>query len=305
FAMGDSFYEEGGTQNLLQAEDRYNSFLTFFPGHERAEDAHMKIIAANSQMILSPDRDQQYAYRTLREIERFLKLHPRSDFAPIVEQRRIEVINHLARGDLGVAEFYEKRHNYLATLGRLQEIRKEYEEFYELDAVIFKEASIYEMAQNPEAAAELYKKIAVGYPFSQYFEKARERLVAIGKEVPSVDVPLAAANESRKPKTEEGFSPLKPLIDFGKALGFIGPPDLYQEAVQMVNEEKERLAELAKEEAREKELPMEGDFHIEDSIRISLSEAAQKEEEAGSDPAVQDGQDNQQRPSRYQRRPAP
>ena len=30
-AIGDSFYDEGGTENLLQAEDQYKNFIIFFP----------------------------------------------------------------------------------------------------------------------------------------------------------------------------------------------------------------------------------------------------------------------------------
>ena len=30
FAMADSFYEEGGTENLLQAEDQYKNFIIFY-----------------------------------------------------------------------------------------------------------------------------------------------------------------------------------------------------------------------------------------------------------------------------------
>ena len=41
----------------------------------------------------------------------------------------------------------------------------------------------------------------------------------------------------------EGFSPLKPLIDFGKALGFITPPDRYEEAKRTLDAEKAKVAE--------------------------------------------------------------
>ena len=36
FAIGDSFYEEGGTENLLQAENQFKDFIVFFPAHPKA-----------------------------------------------------------------------------------------------------------------------------------------------------------------------------------------------------------------------------------------------------------------------------
>jgi outer membrane protein assembly factor BamD len=300
FAMGDTFYEEGGTQNLLQAEDRYTSFLTFFPGHEKAADAQMKIIALNSKLILSPDRDQQYSYRALREIERFLQRHPESDYAPFFEQRRIEVINHIARGDLGVGDFYEKRGNYLGAIGRFREILNEYDEYSERDGVLYRLAGIMEKAQDFKEAGNLYAEIAEGYPFSEYYEKARARLIALNMEIPPVDTQLASLNESKLVKPSEGFNPMKAFVDLGKALGFVGPPDLYAEAVQTLEEE--RMTELAKAKAREQEMPMDGDFQILEEIRQSISESARIEEQTGSTGVGQEDADREDAPGRYQRR---
>jgi len=86
FSMADSFYEEGGTENLLQAEDQYKNFIVFFPTHPKAPDAQMKVIALNMKLMRSPDRDQQYSYKALQEIKRFLQQFPDSDYVPIAKQ---------------------------------------------------------------------------------------------------------------------------------------------------------------------------------------------------------------------------
>jgi GWxTD domain-containing protein len=50
FAIGDSFYDEGGTENLLQAEDQYQNFIVFFPTHPKAADAQLKIFDLMKQV---------------------------------------------------------------------------------------------------------------------------------------------------------------------------------------------------------------------------------------------------------------
>jgi GWxTD domain-containing protein len=49
-AIGDAFYEEGGAENLLMAEDQYKNFTIFFPTHPMAVEARKKLIAIRNKM---------------------------------------------------------------------------------------------------------------------------------------------------------------------------------------------------------------------------------------------------------------
>lgn len=246
-AIGDSFYEEGGTENLLQAEDQYTNFIVFFPAHPKAPDAQMKIIAANMKMMRSPDRDQKYTYKAERAIKKMMEQFPDSDYIPIARRFLDEVQEVLAKGDLGVGEFYLNRRNYAGAAGRFKEIIDKYPNFSGMDEIYFLMGDVLERSNNPDEAAIYFGKVAQGYPFSKRFEEAKKHLNLLGKPVPPVDTQLAAQNQA-KLKPEEGFSPLKPLIEFTKALGFIGPPDRYEEAKKTLEAEKAKKpeGELAK-----------------------------------------------------------
>lgn len=273
FAMGDSFYEEGGTENLLQAEDQYKNFIVFYPQHPRAVDAQLKIISANYKLINTPDRDQQYTRRTLDEIAQFERRFGDSDYLPIVRQWRSTVEDVLARGDFGVGKFYAERGNVLGAVGRYQEIVEKYPDYAELDVVLYNLGQIYERSRSEkdhEKAKEYYGEIARGFPFSPHYAEAVERLGTLGAEVPEVETEMAARHRANL-KEPEGFSPLKPLVDFGKALGFVPPPDQYEVAQRAVEAEKAREAELAAAEAK---AAAGDDILIETEIRKSASGAA-------------------------------
>jgi outer membrane protein assembly factor BamD len=273
FAMGDSFYEEGGTENLLQAEDQYKNFIVFYPQHPRAVDAQLKIISANYKLINTPDRDQQYTRRTLDEIAQFERRFGDSDYLPIVRQWRSTVEDVLARGDFGVGKFYADRGNLLGAVGRYQEIVEKYPDYAELDVVLYNLGQIYERSRSEkdhEKAKEYYGEIARGFPFSPHYAEAVERLGTLGAEVPEVETEMAARHRANL-KEPEGFSPLKPLVDFGKALGFVPPPDQYEVAQRAVEAEKARSAELAAAEAK---AAAGDDILIETEIRKSASGAA-------------------------------
>ncbi len=248
FAVGDSFYEEGGTENLLQAEDQFTNFIVFFPAHPKGPDAQMKIIAANMKMMHSPDRDPQPSIKAERAITKFLEQFPDSDYVPIARRYLVDVQDNLARGDLVRGQFYAERDNYAGALGRYKEIIDKYPEFSALDEIYFRMGDLLEKGRNPDEAANYYGKIMAEYPFSKRSEEAKNRLNLLGRPLPPVDLQRAALNQARL-KPEEGFSPLKPFIDFGKALGFVGPPDRYEEAKKTLEAEKTKTAqaELAKQ----------------------------------------------------------
>jgi outer membrane assembly lipoprotein YfiO len=248
-AIGDSFYNEGGTENLLQAEDQYKNFIIFFPTNPKAADAQMKIISVNMKMMHAPDRDQQNSYKAEQAIRAMLRQFPDSDYVPIARQLLNEVQETLAESDYGVGQFYAQRGNFAGARSRYKDIVDKYPNFSAMDDTYYQLAQALEKTENSDEAAIYYTKIASGYPFSKYFDAAKERLKSMGKPVPEVDKQLAALNES-KLKPSEGFSPLKPFIDFATALGFKGPPDRYKEAQKQVAEKKAEEAAQAGTQAQ-------------------------------------------------------
>ncbi len=268
FAIGDSFYEEGGTENLLQAENQFKDFIVFFPAHPKAPDALMKVISVNMRSMGAPDRDQHYAHKALQEIRSFLRQFPDNDFVPIVKQYESDVEESLARGDYGIGKFYEERGNLAGAKGRYKEIVDSYPGYTDMAEILYRLGGILEKTNNPDEASIYFGKVVSEYPFSKRSEEAKVRLNALGKPLPLVNTKLATMNQA-KIKPGEGFSPLKPLIDFGKALGFVAPPDRYAEAKKIIEEEKAKVA--AETGTRvEAEQPAD-DIQIETVIRKSAT----------------------------------
>jgi outer membrane assembly lipoprotein YfiO len=268
FGMGDSFYEEGGTENLLQAENQFKDFIVFYPAHPKAADAQMKTVAINMKMMGAPDRDQHYAYRALQNIKSFIQQFPDSDFTPIVKKYKTDVEENIAQGDLGVGKFYEDKGNLAGARGRYKEIIDNYPDFSDMAEILFRMASVLEKSKNPDESAIYLGKIVSEYPFSKRTEEAKEKLIAMGKPLPGVNARLSA-DHLAKVKQPEGFSPLKPFIEFGKALGFVSPPDRYEDAKKIIVAEKVKVAEVAAKNAESEKVA--DDILIESEIRKSAS----------------------------------
>jgi hypothetical protein len=179
---------------------------------------------------------------------------------------------------------------------RNQEIYDQFKNYAEMDAVLFNLGEIWQKMNNPDEAAKFYSELAQGYPFSKYADETKARLIAMGKEIPAVNKELAAVNLSRV-KPDTGFSPLKPLIDFGKALGFVPLPDQYKKAKQTVDEEKAKAAQAGTGSTEEG-----NDIQIETVITKSASGSTQEATATGENTVNPPANADDKKNSRYKRK---
>jgi tetratricopeptide (TPR) repeat protein len=204
----------------------------------------MKIISLNMKMMRSPDRDKTYSYKAEGAIKKFLADYPESEYAAVAKQYLREVQENLAQGDYGVGLFYSAKGNNIAAKSRFKEITENYAEFSLMDEALFHLAESLEKTESSDEAAIYYGRLVSEYPFSPKFDQAKERLQAMGKAIPEVNTQLAAANQARV-KPPEGFSPLKPFVDFASALGLKGSPDRYDVARETVEAQRSATAASA------------------------------------------------------------
>jgi outer membrane assembly lipoprotein YfiO len=241
FELANSFYLEGGTDNLIHAEDEFKNFIIFYPTHPKAPDAQLKVIALNDRMMQPKDREQLYAHKTLREIQRFRQLWPNSKLMPIINKWENEAKNRLAEQDLMVGEYYREKGNLVGALQRYQDIQEKYKDFYDMDEVLFRTATSYAKVKRSEEAIVFFNEIARGYSFSKFYEEAKRQLIAMGNEVPPIDAELDAKNKA-KVKPSDGFPPWNALVDFAKAVTMRGTPDPYNQIAKIMEAENRNSA---------------------------------------------------------------
>ena len=110
--VADSWYAEGGTAALAQAELQYNDFKTFFPNMPEAAEAQLKIANIHYQQMEKPDRDYTHALRAEQEYRNLIQEFPDSKLVPTAKQRLMEVQEVLAQREFEVGRFYYLRQSY-------------------------------------------------------------------------------------------------------------------------------------------------------------------------------------------------
>src|SRR5271169_3787462 len=144
-AVGDSWYAEGGTASLEQAEQEYRDFETFFPNMPEAAEAQLKIANIQYQQMEKSDRDYTHAKRAEEEYRNLIMQYP--DNPKLVKEgklRLLEVQEVLADREFNIGKFYYLRQSYPASIARLQSLVDKYPLYSRADEALFLLGQNYE-----------------------------------------------------------------------------------------------------------------------------------------------------------------
>src|SRR6201988_3066232 len=125
-AVGDSWFKEGGTAALTQAESEYKDFITFFPNAPEAAEAQMKVGDIYYQQMEKPDRDFNNAQDAEKEYRTMINMFPDSPLIPRAKQKLRDVQEVLAERETQIGLYYEAKENYAAAIARLETVADTY-----------------------------------------------------------------------------------------------------------------------------------------------------------------------------------
>ncbi len=183
-SIADSYYNEGGTGGLTQAEAEYKDFITFFPTAPEAPEAQFRAGMAHYRMMTKADRDRSEARLAEAEFKEFLLKYPDSHVMPRVKARLRQTQEVLADGNFRIAQFYYAKRAYPAARSRFQEIADSYPNYSEGDAALFYLGKSLEMLRRPADAASYYSRVITEHPLSPYVDPVKERLTALKAPIP-------------------------------------------------------------------------------------------------------------------------
>jgi len=203
-AVADSWYAEGGSTAMQQAEIEYKDFRTFFPNMPEAAEAQLKVANIHYQEMEKPDRDYTHAMRAEEEYRALIQEYPDSKLLPQAKQRLREVQEVLAEREFGIGRFYYLRMAYPAAIARLRTLVDRYPLYSGADQALYLmgqsyEAEIEVVRKNPRMgevvkgkmiedltkdAADAYGRIIKRYPAMDRAVDAKARLEALHQTVP-------------------------------------------------------------------------------------------------------------------------
>ncbi|MDQ3650120.1 MAG: outer membrane protein assembly factor BamD [Acidobacteriota bacterium] len=192
-AIADTFYLEGTSSALIQSAASYRDWLTFFPTHPLSDDVMLKMAEVEMRKMGLADRDVSPARKAEQQLKVLMQQFPDTSLRPDAEIRLREVQENLALHNMYVGNQYFDRYfqgkapNPKGAQSRYREIVEKYPNFSYMDHVLYRLGVTYVQEEEPDEAAKYFAQLARNHPNSEYAEKAREQLNAIGAAAPDPD----------------------------------------------------------------------------------------------------------------------
>jgi outer membrane protein assembly factor BamD len=250
-SVGDTWFKEGGSAALTQAEAEYEDFITFFPNAPEAAEAKMKVADIYYQQMEKPDRDFTNAQQAEKEYREMINMFPDSTLIPRANQKLRDVQEVLGEREYQVGAYYESREDYVAAIARLQTVADTYPLYSKSDQVLLGIGDAYAgeahnwqiaprvpgavrerlVAMYQDKAAAAYDKVITRYPMAPHVEDARDRLVAMNRPVPE-PTPEAIAESDAEERSRQPLhftDTMIGLIKHGPTVVeavHVGPPTL-------------------------------------------------------------------------------
>ena len=217
-AIADSWYKEGGTAALTQAESEYRDFCVFFPNAPEAAEAQMRIGDIYFRQMDKPDRDYSKALHAEEEYRRMITDYPDSKLISDAKQKLREVQEVLATRESDIGAYYATRENWSAVIARYETVEETYPLYSHMDDTLIGLGDAYEaqahyirgipttrMNEGAKAklekvyddrAADAYRKVVLEHAASTHVEDAKDRLAAMNLPIPKPTPEQLAASEA-------------------------------------------------------------------------------------------------------------
>ncbi|MGI4829776.1 MAG: outer membrane protein assembly factor BamD, partial [Janthinobacterium lividum] len=226
-AVANSWFQEGGSAALAQAEQEYGDFITFFPNVPEAAEAQMRMGDIYLKQMDVPDRDYSKALKAEDQYRLMMKTYPDAPAAvhKEAEQKLRDVQEVLAQREFDLGQFYALHTNLPAAIARYQTVIDTYPLFSHMDDALIGVGDAYEADANrvrqqpicehanqvacvPEAArakleqtydgraAAAYRSVVLNHAAAPHVEDAKERLQAMNLPLPTPTAQQVATSEA-------------------------------------------------------------------------------------------------------------
>ncbi|MCI0354110.1 MAG: outer membrane protein assembly factor BamD [Acidobacteria bacterium] len=215
--VGDTWYLEGGSAALAQAEIEYKDFITFFPNMPEAAEAQLKVADIHYKQMEKPDRDFTHAKRAEDEYRQMLLQFPDHALVEKAKDRLREVQEVLAEREFRIGQFYFRRESWMAAAARLKSVTDTYPLYSGADEALYLLGNAYEkqiefarasqvsetakgrlIQHLTDQAAAAYARIVGRYPAMYRAEDAKGRLEALKRPVPAPTPEAIAQNQAEE-----------------------------------------------------------------------------------------------------------
>jgi outer membrane protein assembly factor BamD len=175
FLIGEAFYREA---EFGKAIKEFETFIAFYPRHQIADLVQYRLSMAYYDQIKPIEQDQTIAAKALDQFKKLVKEYPESRYATDALAKIDICRGRLAQKEVWVANYYFSQGNPSSARQRLELVLKEYPRTLVIPEALWLlgEVNLYE--GKTAEGMELYRRLAVEYPYTDFGRRAIGRLRA-------------------------------------------------------------------------------------------------------------------------------
>jgi outer membrane protein assembly factor BamD len=205
YKLAESFYKEGSTSMLNQAEAEFKDYITFFPTDPQAANAQLMVAMTHVKQIEKSDRDRTQALLAEAELKAMIDGYPDSPRLDEAKRTLRAVQEVLAEGVLRIGNFYFLKKSYPAAADRYREVLTKYPDFSGAPDALFNLAESLRHNNNEPESAIYYARIVSEHPKSEHVNDAKERLTAMNQPIPQPNPVALARAQQAQPLEKRGL----------------------------------------------------------------------------------------------------
>ena len=149
-------------------------FLSIHPGNRDAPYALYLIAVAYYEQIGNVDRDQKIAQQALDAAGELIRRYPQSAYAADA-RLKIDLINdHLAGKEMAIGRFYQRRHDWLASVIRFRKVVDDYQSTSHTPEALMRLTESYLELGVLDEARRAAAVLGANYPGTDWYAHAYE-----------------------------------------------------------------------------------------------------------------------------------
>jgi len=159
-------------QDYSQSIDSAQRFLSIHPGNKDAPYAMYLIGVDYYEQIGDVNRDQKTAQQALDAMGELIRRYPESKYAADA-RLKVDLINdHLAGREMDIGRFYQRRHEWLASIYRFRKVVDDYQTTSHVPEALLRLTESYLELGVPEEARKAAAVLGANFPGSDWYQRA-------------------------------------------------------------------------------------------------------------------------------------
>jgi outer membrane protein assembly factor BamD len=160
-------------------------FLSIHPGNKDAPYATYLVAINYYEQIEDVNRDQSITKQALDSLGEVVRRYPDTRFAADSRLKMDLVRDHLAGKEMEIGRFYQRRHQWLASVSRFRNVIDEYQTTTHTPEALMRLTESYLALGIPEEARKAAAVLGANYPGTKWYERAYELVQRHGATQPA------------------------------------------------------------------------------------------------------------------------